>query len=127
MATVRIPTQLRSLVDNASELTVDGATVGDVLTALDAAHPGFGERLFDENGKLQTFADFYGLDGRTSAALTGKAMRMDSPPVPQDDDVTAAADPDPDPDSSQRKPGSRKKQPGGPPTLADAISGLFSP
>jgi hypothetical protein len=82
----------------------------------------------DENGKLQTFGDFYGLDSRTSAALTGKAMRFDSPAPPQDDDVTAAADADPDSSPlSQRKPGSRKKQPGGPPTLADAISGLFSP
>ena len=80
----------------------------------------------DENGKLQTFGDFYGLDGRTSAALSGKALRSDSPPVPQDDDVTAAADPDEAP-FSQRKPGSRKKQAGGPPTLADAITGLFSP
>jgi len=59
VATVRIPTQLRSLVDGASELTVDGDTVGDVLKALDAAHPGFGERLFDENGKLRRFVNVF--------------------------------------------------------------------
>ena len=59
MATVRIPTQLRNLVDNQSELTVDGGTVGEVLKALDAAHPGFGERLFDEGGKLRRFVNVF--------------------------------------------------------------------
>ena len=59
MATVRIPTQLRSLVGGASELTLDGATVGEVLAALDAAHPGFGERLYDENGKLRRFVNVF--------------------------------------------------------------------
>ena len=57
MATVRIPTQLRNLVDNQSELTIDGSTVGEVLRALDAAHSGFGERVFDENGKLRRFVN----------------------------------------------------------------------
>lgn len=59
MATVRIPTQLRNLVDNQAELTLDGATVGDVLKGLDAAHPGFGERIFDENGKLRRFVNVF--------------------------------------------------------------------
>jgi molybdopterin synthase sulfur carrier subunit len=59
VATVRIPTQLRNLVDNQSELTVDGGTVGEVLKALDAAHPGFGERLFDEGGKLRRFVNVF--------------------------------------------------------------------
>lgn len=59
MATVRIPTQLRNLVDNQSELTLDGATVGEVLKALDVAHPGFGERIFDEGGKLRRFVNVF--------------------------------------------------------------------
>ncbi len=59
MATVRIPTQLRSLVDNQSELTVEGATVGQVLEALEAAHPGIGERLFDDGGKLRRFVNVF--------------------------------------------------------------------
>ena len=59
MATVRIPTQLRNLVDNQAELTLDGATVGDVLKGLDAAHPGFGERIFDENGTLRRFVNVF--------------------------------------------------------------------
>jgi molybdopterin synthase sulfur carrier subunit len=59
VATVRIPTQLRNLVDNQSELSVDGGTVGEVLKALDAAHPGFGERVFDDHGKLRRFVNVF--------------------------------------------------------------------
>ena len=59
MATVRIPTQLRSLADGASELTLDGATVGELLQGLDAAHPGFGERLYDDAGKLRRFVNVF--------------------------------------------------------------------
>jgi molybdopterin converting factor small subunit len=59
VATVRIPTQLRNLVDNASELAVEGGTVGEVLKALDAAHAGFGERIFDDNGKVRRFVNVF--------------------------------------------------------------------
>jgi molybdopterin synthase sulfur carrier subunit len=58
-ATVRIPTQLRSLTGGAGEVSVDGSTVGEVLKGLDAAHPGFGERLFDENGKIRRFVNVF--------------------------------------------------------------------
>jgi sulfur-carrier protein len=56
---VRIPTQLRSLAGGAGEVTVEGATVGDALKALDSAHPGFNERLFDENGNLRRFVNVF--------------------------------------------------------------------
>ena len=62
MAVVRIPTQLRSLSGNAAEVTVSGATVADVLKGLDAQHPGFGERLFDENGGLRRFVNVFVAD-----------------------------------------------------------------
>ena len=60
--TVRIPTQLRPLAGGAGEVAVDGSTVGDALKALDAAHPGFGERLFDEAGKLRRFVNVFVAD-----------------------------------------------------------------
>jgi sulfur-carrier protein len=62
MVTVRIPTQLRTLSGNAAEVKVDGATVADVLKALDAQHPGFGERLFDEQGALRRFVNVFVAD-----------------------------------------------------------------
>lgn len=62
MPTIRIPTQLRTLTGGAGEVAVDGATVGDALKALDAAHPGFGERLFDDEGKLRRFVNVFVAD-----------------------------------------------------------------
>ena len=58
-AIVRIPTQLRTLTGGAGEVKVEGSTVGEVLRALDAAHPGFGERLFDDNGKVRRFVNVF--------------------------------------------------------------------
>ena len=56
---VRIPTQLRPLAGGAAEVTLEGSTVGEVLKALDAAYPGFGERLFDDGGKLRRFVNVF--------------------------------------------------------------------
>jgi molybdopterin synthase sulfur carrier subunit len=58
-AKVRIPTQLRSLSGGEAEVEVEGATVGEVLAALEKAHPGFGDRLFDEQGKLRRFVNVF--------------------------------------------------------------------
>lgn len=57
--TVRIPTQLRTLTGGAGEVSVEASTVGDALKALDASHPGFGERIFDEDGKLRRFVNVF--------------------------------------------------------------------
>jgi sulfur-carrier protein len=62
MPTLRIPTQLRTLNDGAGEVSVDGSTVGEALKALDAAHPGFGERLFDADGNLRRFVNVFVAD-----------------------------------------------------------------
>ena len=60
--TVRIPTQLRSLSGGASEVPLEGSTVSELLKALDSAHPGFGERLFDESGELRRFVNVFVAD-----------------------------------------------------------------
>ena len=59
---VRIPTQLRSLTGGTGEVPLEGSTVGEVLKALDAAHPGFGDRLFDESGNLRRFVNVFVAD-----------------------------------------------------------------
>ena len=56
---VRIPTQLRTLTGGAGEVEIEGASVGEVLKALDAAHPGFADRLFDEAGNLRRFVNVF--------------------------------------------------------------------
>jgi molybdopterin converting factor small subunit len=59
---VRIPTQLRNLSGGDAEVAVDATTVSEALKALDAAHPGFGERLFDESGALRRFVNVFVAD-----------------------------------------------------------------
>ena len=61
-ATVRVPTQLRTLTGGASEVSVEGDTVADLLASLDQAHPGFRDRLFDESGKLRRFVNVFVAD-----------------------------------------------------------------
>ena len=56
---VKIPTQLRSLTDGSEEVTVDGATIAEVIQALEADHPGMGERLLDDAGALRRFVNVY--------------------------------------------------------------------
>ncbi len=60
--TVRIPTQLRELTGGAAEVSAEGGTVVDVLKDLEAAHPGFAERLFDEQGELRRFVNVFVAD-----------------------------------------------------------------
>lgn len=60
--TVRIPTTLRPLAGGASEVQVEGGTVGEVLGALDAAHPGFSDRLLDGDGGLRRFVNVFVAD-----------------------------------------------------------------
>ena len=59
MAKVRIPSQLRTLTAGSSEVTVEGSTVAGVLKALETAHPGFAERIFDDAGKLRRFVNVF--------------------------------------------------------------------
>ena len=80
----------------------------------------------DDDGKLQTFGDFYGLDGRVASALLGKNVRFESP-VYVDDEVAGADPADPTAAAISRRAGARQKQYQGPATLSDAIGGLFAP
>jgi sulfur-carrier protein len=80
---VRIPTQLRALTGGMGEVQVEGVTVGDALKALDSAHPGLAERLFDEDGSLRRFVNvFVGeedirfLDGLGTAVPAGEVVSV---------------------------------------------------
>jgi molybdopterin synthase sulfur carrier subunit len=83
MPTVRIPTQLRTLTGGTSEVKVDGSTVAEVLKALDQAHPGFQDRLFDESGALRRFVNVFVADedirflqGVDSAVAEGQTVSI---------------------------------------------------
>jgi sulfur-carrier protein len=80
---VRIPTQLRPLAGGNSEVSTGGSTVAEVLKALEAAHPGFSDRLFDDSGRLRRFVnvfladeDIRFLDGIDTAVPDGATLSI---------------------------------------------------
>jgi molybdopterin converting factor small subunit len=60
--TVRIPTQLRELSGGNAEVSADGGSLASVLQGLETAHPGFRERLFDDQGELRRFVNVFVAD-----------------------------------------------------------------
>lgn len=58
-ATVRIPTPLRNLTDGVSSVEAQGSNVGEVIADLDAAHPGFADRVLDDGGRLRRFVNVF--------------------------------------------------------------------
>jgi molybdopterin synthase sulfur carrier subunit len=60
--TVRIPTTMRPISGGVAQVSVEGSTLADVLANLDAAHPGFRDRLFDESGALRKFVNVFVAD-----------------------------------------------------------------
>jgi molybdopterin converting factor small subunit len=57
--TVRIPTPLRTVTDGSSTAQVEGGTVGEVVKALVAAHPGIAERILDDTGSVRRFVNVF--------------------------------------------------------------------
>lgn len=59
---IRIPTTLRTLTAGAAEVSVEGATVAEVISALEVVHPGFAERILDDEGGLRRFVNVFVAD-----------------------------------------------------------------
>ena len=80
---IRIPTTLRTLTGGTSQVQVEGATVADALAALETAHPGFNDRLFEEDGSLRRFVNVFVadddvryLDGVDTAGPDGETISI---------------------------------------------------
>lgn len=58
-ATVRIPTPLRNLTGDQAAVDAEGSTVDEIVRNLDAAHPGLGERLLDDDGNVRRFVNVF--------------------------------------------------------------------
>jgi sulfur-carrier protein len=57
---VKIPTPLRGLTGDAALVSADGAaTIGEVVSNLEARYPGMRERLLDDTGELRRFVNIY--------------------------------------------------------------------
>ncbi len=56
---VRLPTVLRTHAGGASVVSVDGATVGEVLAKLGAEYPGMAGQVVQPDGSLHKFVNIY--------------------------------------------------------------------
>jgi molybdopterin synthase sulfur carrier subunit len=78
--TVRIPTTLRPLSGGNKLVEVEPGLLSEVITGLEAAYPGFADRLLDEDGALRKFVNIFvddddvryldGLDTAVSDGIT---------------------------------------------------------
>ena len=80
---VRIPRALRALVGGASQIGVQGTTVGEVLDRLTADHPALRAHLFTDDGHLRNFVGVYrndvdvrGLDREATSLADGDELSI---------------------------------------------------
>lgn len=57
--TVRIPTVLRNLTDNKENVELEASNIDDLLSQLEASHPGMKAKLCDDSGKLRRFVNIF--------------------------------------------------------------------
>ena len=69
MVTVRIPTPLRTLTGGEEQVQASGATLREVIDALEQKHPGIKDRLLDDKG-VRRFVNIY-VATKTRASSTG--------------------------------------------------------
>ena len=56
---IRIPTPLRKLTGEQEVVQANGATVGEILQALDGSYPGLKDRICDDQGNVRRFVNVY--------------------------------------------------------------------
>ncbi len=59
MATIRIPTPLRSYTNGQSEIPVQGQTVAEALSSLVTIYPALRQHLFDGDNQLRPFVNLF--------------------------------------------------------------------
>lgn len=59
MATVRIPTPLRKLTQGQELVVASASTISELITVLEAQHPGIKERLLDDKGQVRRFVNIF--------------------------------------------------------------------
>jgi len=67
---------MRPLTGGEKQVTVDPGTLGTIVAALEAAHPGMGERLVDEDGALRKFVNVF-VDDDDVRYLDGLETKVD--------------------------------------------------
>jgi len=67
---------MRPLTGGDKQVAVDPGTLGDVIAALEASHPGMGDRLVDEDGSLRKFVNVF-VDDDDVRYLDGLDTKVD--------------------------------------------------
>jgi sulfur-carrier protein len=75
--TVYIPTALRSYTAQQGDVQVDGATLADVLTALDRRYPGIRFRIVTEQDRIRPHIRIF-VDEEQLQDLSAPLQRTDS-------------------------------------------------
>ena len=57
--TVNIPTPLRKLTNNLSEVELEAGTVGQLIDGLEGAYGGMAEKLLDEGGAIRRYVNIF--------------------------------------------------------------------
>ena len=81
--TVHVPTPLRKLTGNQSEVQAEAATVAELVDNLESAHAGIKEKLFDESGDIRRYVNIYVndedvrfLDGKDTSLRDGDSVSI---------------------------------------------------
>lgn len=77
MSTVFIPTVLRPSVGGVKSIELGGGTVGELVHALLARHPGLGGQLLTPDGELNRFVNVY-VNGQDVRYLDGLATPVEA-------------------------------------------------
>lgn len=80
---VRVPTPLQTVTNNLSEVEATGANVREALSSLCKTYQGLSKRLYDDQGQLRRFINFYVndedirfLDGENTALKDGDEISI---------------------------------------------------
>ena len=56
---VLIPTPLRRFTNGEARVSAEGATVGELLSSLDARYPGLGDQVREGDGQIRRFVNVF--------------------------------------------------------------------
>ena len=80
---VHVPTPLRKLTGNQSEVQAEAATVAELVDNLESAHAGIKEKLLDESGDIRRYVNIYVndedirfLDGKDTSLRDGDSVSI---------------------------------------------------
>jgi len=74
MASIKIPTPLRSLTNDEDTVVANAPNLAELIAKMENSYPGIAERLLDENNELRRFVNIF-INGEDVRFLEG----LDSP------------------------------------------------